>query len=154
MGRFSVRLFVCPFVRPFVIPFPPLGHPSRPEIQPAKPEAWGLAGWLAGWLGLRSDWLAQRGDGRTNGRTDKQKNSPFYRTSSPIGAAAQKPPHIEKTPLKVLPKKLSRLNWVSWVSPLLWVPQKLQHVWLLPDPFMKCVQTYAGRCFPGGFLFL
>ena len=29
-------------------------------------------------------------DGRTNGRTDERKISPFYRTSSPIGAAAQK----------------------------------------------------------------
>ena len=37
--------------------------------------------------------MAQRGgrtDVRTNGRTDERKISPFYRTSSPIGAAAQK----------------------------------------------------------------
>ena len=53
------------------------------------------------WLGLRPGWMAQRGeqmdgrmDGRTDGRTDGQTNerkiSPFYRTSSPIGAVAQK----------------------------------------------------------------
>ena len=31
-------------------------------------------------------------DGQTNGQTDGQtENLPFYRTSSPIGAAAQKP---------------------------------------------------------------
>ena len=31
-------------------------------------------------------------DGRTDGRTDGRKISPFYRTSSPIGAAALPPP--------------------------------------------------------------
>ena len=31
-------------------------------------------------------------DGRTDGWTDGQKISPFYRTSSPIGAAALPPP--------------------------------------------------------------
>ena len=53
--------------------------------------------WLGlrpGWLGLRPGWMAQRGDVRTNERTNKRTNgrkiSPFYRTSSPIGAAAQK----------------------------------------------------------------
>ena len=40
-----------------------------------------------GWLGLRTAWMAQRDRGRTeNGR----KIFPFYRTSSPIGVAAQK----------------------------------------------------------------
>ena len=37
--------------------------------------------------------MAKRGEwtgGRTNGRTDGRKISPFYRTLSPIGAAAQK----------------------------------------------------------------
>ena len=52
------------------------------------------SGWLGlrpGWLGLRPGWMAQRGgrtDGRTYGRTYVRKISPFYRTSSPIGAAA------------------------------------------------------------------
>ena len=46
-------------------------------------------------LGLRTAWLAlgpSRGewtDGRTDGQMDGRKISPFYRTSSPIGAAAQ-----------------------------------------------------------------
>ena len=31
-------------------------------------------------------------DGRTDGRTNGRKISPFYRTSSPIGAAALPPP--------------------------------------------------------------
>ena len=55
-----------------------------------------LAGWLdlrPGWLGLRPGWMAQRGgqtDGRTDVQTYRRKISPFYRTSFPIGAAAQK----------------------------------------------------------------
>ena len=35
--------------------------------------------------------MAQRGE-RTDGRTNGRKISPFYRTSSPIGAAALPPP--------------------------------------------------------------
>ena len=49
------------------------------------------------------DLMAQRGkrmDGRTNGRTEKQKDrqkiSPFYKTLSPIGAAALLPPKKTK----------------------------------------------------------
>ena len=74
---------------------PFLGHPARPEAQPANPEApparpkaSGLAGWasrLAGW--------PRRGDKRTDGWTDGRKISPFYRTLSPIGAAALLPPY-------------------------------------------------------------
>ena len=51
-------------------------------------------GWLGlrpGWLGLQPGWMAQRGgrtDRRTDGRTDGRKIAPFYRTLSPIGAAA------------------------------------------------------------------
>merc|ERR1712055_910981 len=51
-------------------------------------------GWLGlrpGWRGLRPGWMAQRGGRtyvRTYERTDERKISPFYRTSSPIGAAA------------------------------------------------------------------
>ena len=62
MGKFSVRTS------------PPLGHPARPKAQPARP-----------------DWMAQRGE-RTDIRTDGRKISPFYRTSSSIGAAALPPP--------------------------------------------------------------
>ena len=48
--------------------------------------SWGEAGQrLDGWPG----WMAQRG-GRTDIQTNGRKISPFYRTSSPIRAAAQK----------------------------------------------------------------
>merc|ERR1712168_1711118 len=60
----------------------------RPGWQGLRP------GWLGlrpGWLGLRPGWMAQRGE-RTDGQTDRQKISPFYRTSSPNGAAALPPP--------------------------------------------------------------
>ena len=86
MGRFSIRLFV----RLSIHPFPSLGHPAWPEAQLAsslKLQASGMAGWakgLAGW--------PRGGNGRTNGRTYGWKISPFYRTSSPIGAAALPPP--------------------------------------------------------------
>ena len=46
-------------------------------------------GFRPGWLGLRLGWLDQRGE-RTDGRMYIRKISPFYRTSSPIRAAAQK----------------------------------------------------------------
>ena len=68
---------------------PPLGHPVWPEPQPARPEAWGMAGWLGlrpswlglrpsrlglrpSWLGLRPGWIAQREewtDRRMNGKS-------------------------------------------------------------------------------------
>ena len=54
------------------------------------------------WLAGPQAWLdgPEGGNGRTEGRTDEQTNkrtygrkiSPFYRTSSPIGAAALPPP--------------------------------------------------------------
>ena len=85
--------FVCPSVCPYVRLSPSLGHPAKPEAWLAGPEAW-LAGpqaWLDGPEGgdRRTD---VRTDGRTDGRTYGRtyKISPFYRTSSPIGAAAQK----------------------------------------------------------------
>ena len=47
---------------------------------------------LAGYKAcLAGSWALEGGDGRTYGRTYGRKISPFYRTSSPIGAAAQKP---------------------------------------------------------------
>ena len=85
-GRSPVEWGDFPYVRPFIrlSVRPPLWaiqpglRPSQPGLRPSqsclKPEAW-----LAGWLGLRS------------GRTNVWKISPFYRTLSPIGAAAQKP---------------------------------------------------------------
>ena len=54
--------------------------------------------WLAGCLGLRPCWMAQ-GSGRTDGLMNRWKISPFYRTSSPIGAAVL--PSLIKTKEKV-----------------------------------------------------
>ena len=93
-------------------------EPARQASEPLRPGWLALRpGWLAlrpGWLALRPAWLALRPDwlglrpawlalgpsrggrmyGRTDvrtyGWTDGRKISPFYRTSSPIGAAAQK----------------------------------------------------------------
>ena len=88
----TVCLSVCLSVWPSV-------HPSFPPSGPSlKPEAGWLAGWLGfrpgwlglrpGWLGLRPGWLAQRG--MYVWTNERMKISPFYRTLSPIGAAAQK----------------------------------------------------------------
>ena len=57
-----------------------------------------MLGWLGFrtvWLGLRHGWMAQRGgrtDGGADGQTNVRKIYPFYRTSSPIWAAALLPP--------------------------------------------------------------
>ena len=47
----------------------------------------------ASWEGPKASWEGPKlwGDERTNERTDGRNFSPFYRTSSPTGAAAQKP---------------------------------------------------------------
>ena len=42
------------------------------------------------WASLGLAQASGGADGRTDGRTDGRNFSPFYRTSSPIGAAAQK----------------------------------------------------------------
>ena len=78
MGRFFVGSFVHSFVRLFFVqPFvvPPSSRTQEPARQASEP------------------------DRRTDGWTDGQKISPFYRTSSPIGAAALPPP--KKTKEKV-----------------------------------------------------
>ena len=83
----SVRTSVHPSVRPSVHPSPP----SRAQ----EPD----------WLGLRPARLAlgpSRGgivgrmDGWTDGWMYGWKISPFYRTSSPTGAVAQKQPYFDK----------------------------------------------------------
>ena len=107
--------YVCPYVRPYVRlsvrpplwaiqpglrPSQPVLRPSQPGLrssQPAKSQASGMAGLasdLAGWASGLAGWRRGGGtDGRMDKRTDGRKISPFYRTLSPIGAAAQKSPH-------------------------------------------------------------
>ena len=122
MGRFSIRPYVCPYVRLSVHPFPPsrsqeparqaldpasqASEPARQAPEPLWPSYLALRpGWLAlrpGWLALRPAWLAlgpSRGGG---GQTDGWKISPFYRTSSPIGATTQKQGNIKRRPTKAL----------------------------------------------------
>ena len=79
MGRNSVRPSVCPSVRPSIRPsfrLPPSGWPSDPAGWPSDPSSW------------PSDPLYGR---RTDGRMDGRNFSPFYRTLSPVGAAALLP---------------------------------------------------------------
>ena len=64
----SVRPSVCPSVRPHVRTTSSLGHPVRPEAQPAR-----------------------EGNRQTDRQTDVGNISPFYRTLSPIRAAALLP---------------------------------------------------------------
>ena len=57
----------------------------------------GFHGWLAGWASDLAGWASvlagwPRGGGGTDGQTNRWKISPFYRTLSPIGAAALPPP--------------------------------------------------------------
>ena len=92
----SVRSFVRSFVRTYVCPsVPPLGHPAGPEAQPARPEAQPArpeaqpasqptSGFRPGWLGLRPGWMAQRGDVRTNERTNvRTENLPILQDFIP-----------------------------------------------------------------------
>ena len=68
-------LSVCPFVRPSVhSPLWAIQPGLRPSQPSLKPETWlvGRLGLRPGWLGLRPGWMAQRGDGWTSERTDKQ----------------------------------------------------------------------------------
>ena len=63
------------------LPEGPKGLPEGPEGLPEGPK--GLPGGLGGW----TDGRTYR---RTDERTDGQNFPPFYRNSSPVGAAAQK----------------------------------------------------------------
>ena len=98
-------------------------EPARQASEPLRPGWLALRpGWLAlrpawlamrpawlalrpDWLGLRPAWLAfgpsrgERTDGWIDVRTYVRKISPFYRTSSPIGAAALLPKG-RSTPIK------------------------------------------------------
>ena len=88
-------------VRPSVRLSPPLGHPARSEAQPARPEAQPARSEaqpasqpslrLQAWLARPQAWL-DGPEGGTDGQTNEWKISPFYRTLSPIGAAALIPP--------------------------------------------------------------
>ena len=46
---------------------------------------------MAGWASGLAGW-SRGGNGQTDGRTNERKISQFYRTLSPIGAAALPPP--------------------------------------------------------------
>ena len=83
-GQSPVEWGDIPSVRPSVRTSPPLGHPARPEAQPARPEA----------QPARSEAqpASQSSLRQMNKRTDEWNISPFYRTLSPIGAAALLPP--------------------------------------------------------------
>ena len=75
--------------QPGLRPSQPGLRPSQPGLRPSQPASQ-VSGFRDGWLGLRPGWMAQRGgmDGRTDELTNGRKISPFYRTLSPIGAAA------------------------------------------------------------------
>ena len=114
MGRFSVRPSVRLFIRtsppwaiqpdlrpsqPGLRPSQPGLRPSQPSLRPSqpglrpnqpglrpnqpglRPSQPGLAGWPGGGMYGQTD-------GRTYKQTDVRKISPFYRTLSPIRAAA------------------------------------------------------------------
>ena len=79
-------------------------RPSQPGLRPSQPQASGMAGWasgLADWGSGLAGW-PRGGNGQTDGRTNEQKISPFFRTSSPIGSAAQKG-NLEYVTFNVLP---------------------------------------------------
>ena len=117
MGRFSIRSFVPPSsaqeparqasdpARQASEPASQASEPANQASEPARQASEPVSqasealrpAWLAlrpGWMGLRPAWLAlgpsrgERTDGHTYVRTCGQKISSFYRTSSPIGAAA------------------------------------------------------------------
>ena len=90
---------------------------SQPGLRASQPGLRGSEACLAGseaWLDgskacLAGSWALEGGNGRTDGR----KISPFYRTSSPIGAAAQ------KATVKVSSKSLNLLNFRKFLKPKL-----------------------------------
>ena len=104
----SVRSFVRPPLwasQPGLRQSQPGLRPSQPGLRPSQPasqpQASGLAGWasgLAGWASGLAGW-PRGGNGRTDRRTYVRKISPFYRTLSPIGAAALLP-QGRSTPIK------------------------------------------------------
>merc|ERR1712105_562043 len=81
-----------------------MGWLTGPQAWLAGPQAW-LArpqAWLAGsqaWLAGPQAWL-DGPEGGTYGRMNERKISPFYRTLSPIGAAALPPPMKTKEKVK------------------------------------------------------
>ena len=90
---------------------------AGPEAWLAGPEAWltGPEAWLAGpqaWLAGPQAWL-DGPEGGTDGRTYGQKISPFYRTSSPIGAAAQKEDRCRAVREYLRDNKEVRKGWLK-----------------------------------------
>ena len=78
MGRFSVPPSVCTYVHTS----PPLGHPARPEAQPASQPSLRLQGMAqkGEWTDGRTDgWM----DGWTDGRTDRRTAQASYRVACP-----------------------------------------------------------------------
>ena len=93
-----------------------------------------MAGWakgLAGW--------PRGGNGQTNGQTYGWKISPFYRTLSPIGAAALPPP------MKTKEKEEQGKGTADHLMPLgylLYIPPHLQALWVAFRP------PRPSGCFP------
>ena len=84
-------------------------EPARQASEPAsQPGLEGSEACLAGseaWLDgskacLAGSWALEGGNGWTNGRMDGRKISPFYRTSSPIGATAPLQPNFNPKTIK------------------------------------------------------
>ena len=99
--------------------------PSQPGLRPSqpclKPEAW-----LDGWLCLRSRWLVLRPGclglksgllaGWLAGQYYKWKISPFYRTPSPIRAAAQNQMTVGKNIFRGYEMRQTEIFWFNSYS--------------------------------------
>ena len=116
------------------------GLPKGSEGQPEGPEGLseqseglpeGSKGLPEGPEGLPGGPGGGRTYGRTDGRTDGRNFSPFYRTSSPVGAAAQKLKiliHCSSSSYWTDPKNLGGpIDLPSSVRPSGWIPLEPLH---------------------------